>query len=485
MCVLKSAARCVAIDLGAGSGRLIEGGLKDGCMQIRELCRFTSPMMDDAPSGYLIWDTEKMVGAIENGLANALAAGAIASVGVDSWGVDYVLLDAQRRQVGKTVCYRDHRTQGIMERVRTELGDENIYRRTGIQFAPYNTLYQLAACVQQEPAWIEQAQHLLMIPDYVHFRLCGKISNEYTNATTTQMLGLDGPWEECLRKGIGLQKDLMQDPLPAGSLLGEMQRCEHTVKVIAPATHDTASAVAGTPFEGVDELFISSGTWSLMGFESMQPFASHTAMQVNVTNEGGIGGRYRVLKNIMGLWPLQCICREHAVTNLAALVAEAAQSQPWRSIVNLNDLCFLSPASMTAALDDYCRQHHQPRPDSIAQFARCIFDSLALLYRKTRQELELLRGRSFSRVRIIGGGSQNHLLNQLCADACDLPVSAGPVEASALGNLSAQLIALGELPDLEAARSVIRSSFPVQEFSPCATIPDDAWQLFEDMLQTN
>jgi len=326
------------------------------------------------------------------------------------------------------------------------------------------------------------ARHLLMIPDYLHFVLSGVLSNEYTNATTTQMVGESGVWDKVLLQAAGLQRSLMLPPVDAGTILGQTAVGAGTAKVIAPATHDTASAVAGTPLESADEAYISSGTWSLMGIESRIPIATEEAQQMNFTNEGGFEHRYRVLKNIMGMWPIQRFCEEQNVGDVAALVAQAASELAWRSMVNPDEALFLNPPSMTEAIQTYCRQTRQPVPETIAQLARCVFDSLALSYRNVKLQMEQLRGRKLSRIRIIGGGCKNRLLNQLCADACELSVIAGPVEASALGNLSAQLIALGEIENLDAARALIRGSFPMEEYRPRTPVPDEARQRFNNLL---
>jgi rhamnulokinase len=258
-------------------------------------------------------------------------------------------------------------------------------------------------------------------------------------------------------------------------MLGEMQ-CG--VEVIAPATHDTASAVVGTPFESAGEAFLSSGTWSLMGIESLVPYASDAARAMNFSNEGGYERRFRVLKNIMGLWIVQRICQEFELP-IDQLIARTAAAIPWRSLVNPNDPRFLNPASMKQAMVDYCRETRQPLPESAAEFARCAFESLALSYRLVKEELESLRGQSLTRIRIVGGGSRNHLLNQMCSNACQIPVSAGPVEASALGNLCVQMIALGEIGNLDEARALIRHSFAIEEYRPQEFVPAEVWDQFK------
>ncbi len=475
----------LAVDLGASNGRLIAGQIRDGQLAIEIVGRFRTPLVNDAESGYMCWDIDGILAEIRANIERCAAQGPIASVGVDSWGVDYVLLDESLQQVGKAVAYRDKRTTGWMERVWARVPAAEVYRRTGIQFQPFNTLYQVAACAEQEPQWLEQARHLLMIPDYLHFRLSGVVSNEYTNATTTQLCGVSGDWDPVLLEAAGMKRNLMRPPVDAATILGEMPAGAGRAKVIAPATHDTASAVAGAPLEEADEAYISSGTWSLMGIESMTPIATDEALRMNFTNEGGLERRFRVLKNIMGMWPVQRICEEHEATDIAKLVDAAAALPAWQFLINPDDPVFMNPASMTEAIRNFCVQTQQPAPQTVAQLARCVFDSLALAYKGVKQELEMLLGRKLKRIRMIGGGCQNQLLNQLCADACELTVVAGPVEASALGNLSAQMIALGLIKNLDEARMLIRASFPMQEFRPGASVPTEADHRFKQLVQTN
>jgi rhamnulokinase len=274
----------------------------------------------------------------------------------------------------------------------------------------------------------------------------------------------------------------MQPPVQAGTVLGEARFGNSAAKVVAGSTHDTASAVVGTPFEAETEAFLSSGTWSLMGVESVVPYASEQALKWNFSNEGGFGRRYRVLKNIMGLWLLQRITQEFQIPIDDALLSDTAKAAPWRSIVNPDDARFLNPDSMKQAIVDYCVETRQPAPETAAQFARCALESLALSYRLTKEQLESLRGQSLTRIRIVGGGTKNRLLNQLCANACQLPVSAGPVEASALGNICSQMIALGEIPSLDAARALIRQSFEIDEYRPLEPIPDSVWNKFQQFV---
>lgn len=419
------------------------------------------------------------------GIMNASRLAPIASVGVDSWGVDYLLLDAELQRVGDAICYRDPRTRAMIERVTKRMPAAEIYRRTGIQFQPFNTIYQLTATARQEPGWLDQANHLLMIPDYLHYRLSGIVANEYTNATTTQLLNLKGEWDPDIFAAAGLTGILMQPPVEAGTILGAVRLGGIAAQVVAPASHDTASAVLATPLVSDTEIFLSSGTWSLMGMESMHAYSSLLAMRLNFSNEGGFGRRFRVLKNIMGLWLVQRLSQEFHTSVDEALLDATEKSAPWRSIVNPDDTRFLNPASMTDAIRDYCRETQQPEPESFSQFARCTFESLALSYRLTKEELENLRGSRLTRIHIVGGGSKNRLLNQLCADACQLPVSAGPVEASALGNICAQMIAMGEISGIDEARALIRRSFEIDEYGPHNHVPDWVWEQFQQYAATS
>ncbi len=477
--------QCVAVDLGAASGRVVVGRILNGRLAVTEITRFQTLSRWDVENQCQSWNIDAIVAEIERGVAAARQFGPLASMGIDSWGVDYVLLDKDLHPAGAPVCYRDKRTAGVMEKVHQLVSRQEIYGRTGTQFLPFNTLYQLAACVEQKPEFMRAAKHFLMIPDYLHFRMCGVLSNEYTNATTTQMLGLNGEWDTVLMEKIGIKAELMRSPTAAGTVLGDGRGMARGIRVIAPGTHDTASAIAGTPLDGADEAYISSGTWSLMGIESSIPLATNEAMSMNFTNEGGLEGRFSVLKNIIGMWPLQRLCAEHGVTNMNAIVKEAAMAEPWRSVIDVINTTFLDPASMTDAIRLFCQRTNQYVPQTTAEMARCVFDSLALSYRDVKEQIEGLCKRKLKRIRIVGGGCKNKLLNQLCADACELPVIAGPVEASALGNLSAQMIALGEVENLTAARALIRRSFPFEEYLPRSGVPAVALERFAEIEREN
>ena len=472
-------ATCAAIDLGASNGRVVVAETDGERISLRESARFETPLVRDA-SGYQCWDLDVIEAQVREGLRSAHAATPVASVGVDSWGVDFVLLDGASERTAPAVSYRDERTRAAMAETLARMPAAEIYRRSGIQFQPFNTLYQLAATAAQEPAWLQRARRLLLVPDYFHFRLCGVKANEYTNATTTQLWGIGSDdWDDELLALAGISRALLDRPIQAGTVLGAMTMPSgDQVKVIAPGTHDTASSVAAIPLEGPDEAFISSGTWSLMGIESRIPLASDAARRLNVSNEGGVERRYRVLKNIVGLWIVQRLRKELGGEPHEALVEAARAAAPWRSLIDLDDPSFFNPASMVDAVRTFCAATGQPRPDGIGELARCAFESLALTYRSVAGELAALRGRPLGRVHIVGGGSLNRLLNQLAADACELPVRAGPVETAALGNACVQLIGLGVLPSLDAARALIRRSYPVEDYTPGAPVPREALERF-------
>ena len=473
---------CAAIDLGAASGRVVVADCDGERITLREAARFETPCRRDPECGYMCWDVDAIEAQVAAGVEAAHALAPLHSVGVDSWGVDYVLLDGRRRRSAPAVSYRDGRTRDTMEEVFARVPAEEIYRRTGIQFLPINTLYQLAATARDHPEWLARSEHLLLFPSYVTFRLCGAFANEYTHATTTQLysLGADD-WDGDLLAAAGVPRALLGKPVEPGTIVGElpMGALGRRVQVVAPGTHDTASSVAAIPLQGTDEAFISSGTWSLMGVESPRPHADETARRLNFSNEGGVARRFRVLKNIVGLWLAQRLREELGAPDHAALVAAAEAAPPWRCLIDPNDPRFVNPPSMVAAVRAVCAETGQPDPGDMGGLARCVFDSLALSYRKVKLELEAIRGRPLARIRIVGGGSRNRLLDQLCADACQLPVSAGPVETAALGNVCVQLLALGALGSLAEARALVQRSFPVEDFVPRGAVPEAALARFQ------
>lgn len=479
---------CVAVDLGASSGRvmLARFNTETGELSLEEIARCVNQLI--TVDGHQCWDLDALEAFIFTSLEKLALQDVVAdSIGIDTWGVDYVLLNAQGERVGLPVSYRDDRTRGVMGRALQELGKEAIYQKTGIQFLPFNTLYQLRALCESQATSLDTVRHALLIPDYFHFRLTGKLNWEYTNATTTQLLNIQsGEWDNRLLAWAGADPDWFGPTSPPGTVVGTWTSApDNAVPVIAVATHDTASAVIAAPVAGTNAAWLSSGTWSLMGFESLVPFTDNAALAANVTNEGGAEGRYRVLKNIMGLWLLQRVCAELNLGDLASLVEQAAAQPACRSLINPNDDRFINPASMVREIQDACVEQGMPAPVDAASLARTIFDSLALYYRQVLHELEAVRGAAFSWLHIVGGGCQNPLLNQLCADACGIPVIAGPVEASTLGNIGSQLIAAGAVQDVPHFRQLIKQNFHLKTFTPHASdVYRQHWATFKSLTHT-
>ena len=457
------------VDLGASSGRVMLARFDTATRRITltEIHRFTNQLV--RCEDHDVWDVDYLENQMLHGLRQIDADGIVLdSIGIDTWGVDFVLLTAQGERVGLPVSYRDHRTDGIMAEAVRDLGAGWLYERTGIQFLPFNTLFQLRALSQQQPDWVAQADHLLLIPDYFHYRLTGRPNWEYTNASTTQLLNVEsGEWDADLLAWAGVPARWFGTPSQPGRTLGHWTAPSgRQVPVVSVATHDTASAVVAAPLAGPGSAYLSSGTWSLIGIDSDRPYTHAAAQKANMTNEGGVEGRYRVLKNIMGMWLLQRICKELAIEEIPALVAQAAQETPFAGLINPNDARFINPVSMAEEIRHACRDHQQPEPQTPAALARCIFDSLAMTYRQVALELAALQGAPLTALHIVGGGSQNDFLNQLCADTCRIPVTAGPVEASTLGNIGCQLIALGDVEDVAAYRCLLAESVSLRCFTP-------------------
>ncbi|MEC5345126.1 rhamnulokinase [Brenneria populi] len=459
----------VAVDLGASSGRVTLAAYDRAGHQLtlREIHRFANRLT--SIDGHAAWRIDALESEIRRGLQQACdACPAVDSIGIDTWGVDYVPIDRDGNRVGPPIAYRDGRTDGVMARAQREMGRAEIYRRSGIQFLPFNTLYQLRALTEQQPELAEKVAHALLIPDYFAFRLTGALNWEYTNATTTQMVNINtNNWDPRLLGWAGVPPEWFGTPTLPGNVIGHWTcRAGDRIPVIAVASHDTASAVVAAPLADGDAAYLSSGTWSLMGFESLTPYASDRAQAANITNEGGAEKRYRVLKNIMGLWLLQRVAQETAVSDLADLILRAQRIPVCRSLIDPDDARFINPDDMCGEIRAACRENGQPLPATDDELARCIFDSLALSYASVLDELAQLRGKPFSALHIVGGGSQNHFLNQLCADACGIPVIAGPVEASTLGNIGCQLMALGDVADIEAFRALVTKNSALRHFSP-------------------
>jgi len=480
----------VAVDLGAESGRVLAGKLSDGKFELEELHRF--PNGPVRVGEHIYWDVLRLWTEVKNGLAVAVQkfGNQVVSVGVDTWGVDYALLDEKDELVGNPYHYRDKRTEGMFEVAFQKVPRDEIYRRTGIQFMRLNTLFQLLSMVVQKSPQLRIAKTFLMMPDLFHFWLSGEKVNEFTEATTTQFYDpIKGDWAKTLLRKLGIPTRILNCPIvPAGTVLGELRqhvadevRAAHQIKVVAPASHDTASAVAATPLSDENAAYISSGTWSLVGMEIRKPIITDKSLAYNFTNEGGVYGTFRFLRNVTGMW-LVAECRriwarEGNEFNYEQLTQMAAEAQPFKCFVDPDDPRFLAPENMLEAIRSYCRDTNQPEPETVGEFVRCCLEGLALKYRWVIERLEELTGKTVSTIHIVGGGSQNWLLNQFTADATGKPVQAGPVEATATGNALVQAIALGYIGSHAELREVVRNSFSLRTFEPK---PDERWeQAFE------
>ena len=392
------------------------------------------------------------------------------SIGVDTWAVDFVLLDAQDQRIGDAVGYRDHRTQGLDQKVYEVIGEEELYLRTGIQKQPFNTIYQLMAVKEQTPEQMEQAETLLMIPDYLHFLLSGQKVTEYTNASTTQLLNPQTKdWDWDLIDRLGYKRELFRKICLPGTNLGSLTpeiaaEVGFNCAVVVPATHDTGAAVMAVPAADDQVLYISSGTWSLMGTEVKEAICTAESQRYNFTNEGGYDYRFRYLKNIMGMWMINSARKELAPDMSFSDICEGAAKQSISSIVDANSDCFLAPESMAKEVQNACAESGQQVPKGIWETAAVIYNSLAECYAQTAHEVEKMTGVSYDCIYIIGGGANADYLNRLTAKACQKKVCAGPIEATAIGNISAQMIAAGELENLKTARECIYHSFDIAEY---------------------
>ncbi len=490
----------LAIDLGAESGRVMAGVWNGKRLTLEEVHRFPNGPVYLGDS--MRWDVVRLWAEIQHGLGLAARkfGKSIVSVGADTWGVDFVLLDREGEMLGQPFHYRDARTTGWMEKAFRKVPRTEIFGETGLQFMQLNTLYQLLALKDRSPKLLAQTETLLLMPDFIHWCLCGSRVVEFTNGTTTQcMNAARRNWAGSMLKKFGLPLHIFPEIVPPGTKLGNLRGnlAERTglgkVNVVAPPTHDTASAVAGVPTANTGKpnwAYLSSGTWSLMGLEVAKASLTKRTADLNLTNEGGIDGTYRLLKNIMGLWLVQQCRRSFEAKgkkmDYDTLAQLATDSPPLRSLVSPNDPRFLSPADMPRAIQAFCRDTRQPVPKTEGALARAAYESLALKYRQVLGWLEELGGSPIEVIHIVGGGSKNKLLNQFTADACQRPVIAGPVEATAMGNLLVQVRASGELSSLAEMRNVVRASTPVETYEPRPAGPwDAAYAKFTALTQGN
>ena len=475
----------VALDLGAESGRAMLAEFDGHRLRLSEVYRFANRAVQVLD--HLHWDVLRLWDEIKTGLAKvaALAGHEVASIGLDTWGVDFGLLNRSGELMGLPYFYRDQRTKGMLEEAFRRVPRREIFEQTGIQFMEVNTLYQLLSMVLRDPKALDGVDTFLMMPDLFNYWLTGERTSEFTIATTSQCYDTRrGDWARPLLERMGIPGEMFLDTVPAGTLLGTTwpSLAEETglqgVRVVAPACHDTASAVAAVPAEGEDWAYISSGTWSVVGVEWPQPVINERTLRWNFTNEGGVRSTTRLLRNVAGLWLVQQ-CREtwrrkgqsHSYAELTQMAAEAS---PFQAVIDPDYAEFLSPGDMPARIQAYCEAAGQAAPESKGTIIRIILEGLALKYRLQLERLEQVVGRELSPIHIVGGGTQNRLLNQFAADATGRMVLAGPVEATALGNVLMQALALGQIESLQEGRDLVRRSFEVETYEPGTESPE-AW----------
>lgn len=461
----------LAVDIGASSGRHILGWMDKGKIRMEEIYRFENKL--EKRNGHLCWDLDHLFHEVVEGMRKCKELDRIpASVGIDTWGVDFVLLDAHGNVLGNTVAYRDGRTKGMDEEVYKVISESELYGRNGIQKQLFNSIYQLMAIKKETPQLLERAERFLMIPEYLNYRLTGVAMNEYTNATTTQLVNAKTQdWDFELMEMLGLPTKIFGELNMPKTLVGPLssnmaKRVGFQTNVVLPATHDTGSAVMAVPTNSDDSIYLSSGTWSLMGIERLIPDCTEMSRKHNFTNEGGYHHRYRYLKNIMGMWIMQNLRREfkHKYT-FEELYELAHIGRYVTSTVDVNDDMFLAPDSMIKALQDYCEQTGQEKPETECELLYCVYRSLAKCYAKTVAEIETVTGRTYDTIHVVGGGCQDKFLDRLLVEVTGKEVYAGPVEATAIGNIMAQMLRDDIFEDLKEARRVVAKSFDVKRIA--------------------
>ncbi|MCL2743202.1 MAG: rhamnulokinase [Planctomycetaceae bacterium] len=496
----------LAVDMGASSGRHLAGHFDGETLTLEEIYRFENGPANIA--GTLFWNLPGLWSSVQTGLQAAAArfGDNITSVGVDTWGVDFALLGKNDTLLSNPVCYRDARTDGVMEKAFQTVQRSEIFQQTGLQFMQFNTLYQLIAMKAAQNPLLDIAESFLMMPDFFHFLLSGEKSNEFTDATTTQFFNpVKNDWAVDLLNRFGLPTSILRKVSPPGTVLGNLRKniAESTgltkTKVVLPGSHDTASAVMSVPTASktgqTDWAYISLGTWALMGIESPQPIVNETVSNFNFTNEGGVGGTMRILKNICGLWLIQ-ECRrtwnQQGRTGKTGLPLDwedlnwmTQAAKPLASFIDPDAREFLGPTDMPKAIADFCAKTKQPIPQSEGAVLRCALDSIALKFRRTLEMCEKISGTKIDTLHIVGGGTKNLQLCQAAADCCNRRVITGPIEATGIGNIMMQAVAAGDVSNIEQARQVIRSSFEVAEFLPnpnSISAWDTAYEKFVNMF---
>ena len=466
----------LAFDLGASSGRAILGKLSNGKLELIEVHRFKNQM--SLIHGKYYWNIFNLFDELKTGLKKCISEHNIQpdSIGIDTWGVDYSLVTSEGQLVGLPFAYRDHRTDNAMEDFFKIMPKKEAYFLSGIQFMQFNSLFQLFASVKENFSRLIIAKSLLFTPDTLSYLFTGVKKNEYTISSTSQLLKPGKPeWEQKLFDAANIPLQLMGEIVQPGNEIGkilpEVQAETGSIEIpcIAVASHDTASAVVSVPASGENWAYLSSGTWSLLGIESKKPLVSEQTLQMNFTNEGGVDGTTRFLKNIMGMWLIQeCkrIWDEEKEMEWQEIVDLSSASEPFRSLINPDNIMFLNPRNMPEAIQNYCKKTNQPIPETKGEMARCVYDSLVLKYKFTIKQIETVTGNNIEKLHIIGGGAHNKMMNQLTADGVGITVYAGPTEATAIGNLMMQAKAINAVKSLSEIREVILNSFEVTEYKP-------------------
>ena len=462
----------LAVDIGASSGRHILSHMEDGKIVLEEVFRFENGMTEI--DGHKCWDSELLFSHIKEGMKKCAELGKIPCyMGIDTWGVDYVLVDREGKRIGNAVGYRDDRTTGIDREVYQIIPEKELYARTGIAKQVFNTIYQLVALKKENPEQLLEAETLLLSPDYYNFLLTGKRASEYTIASTGQLVSPETKdWDYELIRMLGLPEKIFTPLQKPGTILGGLSdevkaEIGYDCQVVMVTSHDTASAVLAVPSKTADFAYISSGTWSLLGVELENAICNEQSREANFTNEGGYGYKYRFLKNIMGLWMIQSVRNEmNKAYSFAQLCAMAEEVKDFPSRVDVDEHRFFAPDSMIEEIRNACRESGQPVPETPGELATVGYQSLADCYKKSLRNLEAMTGKTYPAVNIVGGGANADYLNQLTANATGKTVYAGPTEATAIGNIVCQMLACGDLPSVAEARACIFDSFAVKTFTP-------------------
>ena len=462
----------LAVDIGASSGRHILSHMEDGKIVLEEVFRFDNGMTEI--DGHKCWDSELLFSHIKEGMKKCAELGKIPCyMGIDTWGVDYVLVDKEGKRIGNAVGYRDDRTTGIDREVYQIIPEKELYARTGIAKQVFNTIYQLVALKKENPEQLLEAETLLLSPDYYNFLLTGKRASEYTIASTGQLVSPETKdWDYELIRMLGLPEKIFTPLQKPGTILGGLSddvkaEIGYDCQVVMVTSHDTASAVLAVPSKTADFAYISSGTWSLLGVELENAICNEQSREANFTNEGGYDYKYRFLKNIMGLWMIQSVRNElNKAYSFAQLCAMAEEVKDFPSRVDVDEHRFFAPDSMIEEIRNACRESGQPVPETPGELATVVYQSLADCYKKSLRNLEAMTGKTYPAVNIVGGGANADYLNQLTANATGKTVYAGPTEATAIGNIVCQMLACGDLPSVAEARACIFDSFAVKTFTP-------------------